>query len=255
MCGQRGALGLPRRELGRAALATSVAMTRRALAADHDLPVEPHIRLPDGPSDKLVLALTFDACPGAFDERIASTLVEKRIPATIFVTWLWMQRNPDGLRLLLAHPDLFAIENHGELHLPPVLGTGSMFGIRVAGDIATVRREVENGARAIEAVTGVAPRWYRGATGFYSPSIIPLIQSMGFVIGGYSFSADQGASLPAVQVAARVARARSGDVIVAHINQPLRPSGAGVVEGLRILQHQGATFVRLDRMATTKPTI
>jgi peptidoglycan/xylan/chitin deacetylase (PgdA/CDA1 family) len=222
-------------------------------AAERDAPVEPRLRLADVPADQRMMALTFDCCPGAFDARIATVLVAERIPATIFVTWLWMRRNPEGLALLLAHPDLFAIENHGELHLPPVLGNRTIFGIRVAGDLPTIRREIEGGARAIQAATGATPRWYRAATGFYTPSVIPEIEAMGFAIAGYAFSADLGASLPAARVASRMANARSGDVIVAHLNQPLRSSGLGVVEGLHALQRQGTTFVRLDQVVSTQP--
>ena len=161
-----------------------------------------------------------------------------------------MRRNPEGLKLLLAHPDLFSLQNHGERHIPPVLGDRSIFGIKAAGDLATIRTEVRNGAQAIEAASGIAPRWYRAATGFYSPSVIPEIEAMGFAIGGYSFSADAGASLPAARVAARMAAARSGDVIVAHINQPLRPSGEGVVAGVaRIAAARARGFVRLDLAA------
>jgi peptidoglycan/xylan/chitin deacetylase (PgdA/CDA1 family) len=231
------------------------------MAAEADTPVEPHaaeshvvephLRMSAVAPDQRVVALTFDACPGAFDMRIASVLVDDRIPATIFVTAVWMRRNPEGLKLLLAHPDLFSLQNHGARHIPPVLGDRSIFGIKAAGDLAAIRTEVSNGARAVEDASGIAPRWYRAATGFYSPSVIPEIEAMGFAIGGYSFSADAGASLPAARVAARMAAASNGDVVVAHINQPLRPSGAGVVAGLRALQRQGAMFVRLDQVAFT----
>jgi peptidoglycan/xylan/chitin deacetylase (PgdA/CDA1 family) len=233
--------------------AAALAVMRRASAAEHDAVVEPHMRLP-ATADRPVVALTFDACPGAFDLRIASALIDDRIPATIFVTAVWMRRNPEGLKLLLAHPNLFSLQNHGERHIPPVLGERSIFGIPAAGDLATIRAEVRNGAQAIEDATGIPPRWYRAATGFYTPSVIPEIEAMGFAIGGYSFSADAGASLPADRVAARLAAARSGDVIVAHINQPLRPSGAGVVAGLHELQRKGVMFVRLDGVVPVVPT-
>jgi peptidoglycan/xylan/chitin deacetylase (PgdA/CDA1 family) len=223
-------------------------------SAERDVPVEPGIRLANTPADQRVVAMTFDCCPGAFDARIATVLITQRIPAPIFVTALWMHRNPEGLALLLAHPDLFAIENHGELHIPPVLGDRTIFGIRAAGDLPAIRREIDGGAQAIRTATGATPRWYRAATGFYTPSVIPEIQSMGFAIAGYSLSADQGASLPAARVAARLSNARSGDVIVAHLNQPRRPSGQGVVEGLQALQRQGTIFVRLDQAATTPPS-
>ncbi len=209
------------------------------------------MRLANAPADRLVVALTFDACPGAFDQRIADALVAASIQATIFVTDLWMRWNPAGLAFLLAHRDLFAIENHGERHIPPVLGHGTIFGIPIAGDLTTVRHEVTAGAAAIAKASGVTPRWYRAATGFYSPSVIPDIQQLGFGIGGYSLSADEGASLPAHSVTQRIAAAASGDVIVAHINQPSRPSGAGVVPGIQALQRRGASFVRLDQLAAT----
>ena len=255
MCGRCERREVSRRGFCRAALGSTVGLSiaTASHAADRDAPVEPRLRLADAPADKRVIALTFDCCPGAFDTRIATVLVSEHIPATIFVTWLWMRRNPEGLALLLAHPELFSIQNHGELHIPPVLGDRTIFGIHVAGDLPTITREIENGAQAIRTATGATPRWYRAATGFYTPSVLPDIEAMGFAIGGYSLSADLGASLPASRVAARMANARSGDVIVAHLNQPTRPSGQGVVEGLRALQHDGVTFARLDQVATTKP--
>jgi len=235
------------------AAAASLSLPPGGQATEHDAPVEPRIRLADTPAGQRVVAVTLDCCPGAFDARIATVMIERRIPAAIFVTGLWIRRNPEGLAQLLAHPDLFAIEDHGELHIPPVLGDRTIFGIRAAGDLPTIRREIDSGAQSIRTATGVAPRWYRAATGFYTPSVIPQIQAMGFAIAGYSFSADLGASLPASRVAARMLNARSGDVIVAHLNQPLRPSGQGVADGLRELQRQGANFVRLDQVATTPP--
>jgi peptidoglycan/xylan/chitin deacetylase (PgdA/CDA1 family) len=218
------------------------------LSARPDKPVEPHLRLANVPSDRFTIALTFDACPGAFDWRIAETLVTEGIPATIFLTRRWLQRNPDGLALLLSHRDLFAFENHGELHIPPILGRGTIFGIPVAGDLATVRNEVSAGADAITVATATTPHWYRAAAGYYTPSVLPEIQRLGFGIGGYSLNADAGASLPSHSVARRMAGAANGDIIVAHINQPMRPSGDGVVAGIKALQRRGASFVRLDRL-------
>lgn len=219
-----------------------------------DRPIEPPRRLANVSSDSLTVALTFDACPGAFDRRIADALVTDGIPATIFVTKLWLQRNPDGLAFLLAHRDVFALENHGELHIPPVLGHGAIFGIPVAGNLTRIAREVTAGAIAIKASSGVKPNWYRAATGYYTASVIPYIEQLGFGIGGYSLNADAGASLPAHRVSQRIAAAANGDIVVAHINQPARPSGNGVVAGIRALQRRGATFVRFDKLLPNELT-
>jgi len=238
---------LSRRTLLAASAFLALAPAGAAMAGDE--PVEPRMRLANPPPDRLTVALTLDACPGAFDERIAAALIESNIPATIFVTGLWLRRNPAGLALLLAHRDLFGIENHGKLHIPPVLGQRTIFGIPVAGDLAAVQREVVEGAAAVSTATGAAPRWYRGAAGYYSPSAMPAIQALGFGIAGYSLNADFGASLSANGVASRIANAANGEIIVAHINQPERPSGLGVVAGIRELQRRGASFLRLDQLA------
>ncbi len=226
-----------------------LALTPTCTATAGDEPIEPCMRLANPPADRLTVALTLDACPGAFDERIATALVESGIPATIFVTELWLRRNPAGLAFLLEHRDLFGIENHGKLHIPPVLGNRSIFGIPVAGDLASVQREVTEGATSIGNMTGAASRWYRAATGYYSPSAMLAVRDLGFGIAGYLLNADVGTSLPAHNVAGRIGNATNGEVIVAHINRPDRPSGLGVVTGIRELQCRDASFLRVDQLA------
>jgi len=230
-----------------------VVFARRADASERL--IEPTMRLARLASGVPEIALTFDACPGAFDWRIAETLVALGTPATIFVTGRWMRLNPSGLAYLLAHRDIFALENHGEWHIPPVLGPRRVFGLAAAGDLDTVRREVTRGAADIESAAGVTPRWYRAATGYYSRAAMETILDLGYGLAGYSLNADMGASLPSKAVEGRIARAVSGDVIVAHINQPRRSSGQGVVAGLRALQARGARFVRLDRLGPADVTI
>ena len=233
MC--RFCLALTRRDFCSGALALGLGPPRSGL-------LEPALHV--APNQ---IAVTLDACPGHFDPRIATTLVARRIPATIFVTAIWMHQNRQGLAYFLAHPDIFALENHGAKHLPPVLGTTQVYGLPVAGSLDAIKTEILNGAAAIHTATGKYPAWYRGAAGLYSPQAIPFIQSLGFKIAGYSLNSDQGASLPAATVAARITAARPGDVIEGHINQPHRPSGAGIATGLAALQTQGTEFVLLPQ--------
>jgi peptidoglycan/xylan/chitin deacetylase (PgdA/CDA1 family) len=216
--------------------------------------VEPGMRLVVGAGAPRTIALTLDACSGAADMRIIETLLDLSVVATIFVTGLWLRGNSRALALLLGRPDLFALQNHGERHLPPVLGSRTVYGLQVAGTLDAVRREVERGADALVAAGGVRPTWYRGAAALYSPLAIGAIEAMGFAIAGYSVSADQGASLPAATVARRIASAASGDVLLAHVNQPGRPSGAGVAEGVAALRRAGAVFVGLDALPVVAVT-
>jgi peptidoglycan/xylan/chitin deacetylase (PgdA/CDA1 family) len=219
-----------------------------ARAAEPTKSVEPLFRRRASPDGQKRVALTLDACPGGFDRRIANVLVAERVRATIFLTERWMHRNRDGLAFLLDHRDLFAFENHGARHVPPVLGTGTMFGLAIAGTLENIRREVEDGAAAIEAATGAKPSWYRGATARYSPAAIPEIAKLGFRVAAYSLSADQGASLSAVAVTRRMAKAEDGDIVIGHINQPHRPSGDGIVRGTVALRQAGFSFAYLNEI-------
>ena len=217
--------------------------------------IEPRLTLKTPQDGRPTVALTLDACPGGFDAKLITALVEWRVPATIFVTGAWIHSNPAGLAVILAHPDLFAIGNHGAHHIPAILGERRIFGLRVAGDLQSIRDEVGRGEDAIMAATGAKPIWYRGATALYSPSALPAIEGMGFSIAGYSLNADMGASLPAEAVAFRMRQAKDGDVIIAHTNQPHRPSGAGVITGVRALLDQDVRFVRLDALTQSVASV
>jgi peptidoglycan/xylan/chitin deacetylase (PgdA/CDA1 family) len=214
--------------------------------------VEPALRLTDAGAagGTRTVAVTLDACPGRFDRRIADMLVARAIPATIFVTAIWMRWNPEALAFLKARPDIFTVENHGAQHLPPVLGDVPLYGIAPAGTMPAIHAEVLDGASAIVQAVGKRPTWYRAAAGIYSPEAIPAIEALGFRIAGYSLNSDEGASLPAAIVAARILAARNGDVIEGHINQPHRESGAGIAAGLAGLQEAGTRFVRLDQLTS-----
>lgn len=210
-----------------------------ALAGD----IEPRLTLPAG--DRAV-ALTFDACSGAVDNRILDELIADRVPATIFVTHRWLKRNAATVSVLLAHSDLFEIENHGENHIPAITDEPTVFGLPTAGSLTAVSQEVQGGAAAVTAAFGHAPLWYRDASARYSRDAVELIGNLGYRIAGYSLNADVGASLPDAAVKKRIAAAKPGDVIIAHINHPERPAGAGVAEGIRALVAKGVRFERLD---------
>lgn len=229
-----------------AVLAVAAAASGPSSAAE----IEPRLTIvaPD-PSVRTV-ALTLDACSGATDHRILDTLVAEQIPSTIFVTHRWLKRNPEAIKVLLAHPELFEIENHGDQHIPAVTDAPAVFGLKTAGSLDAVRAEVHGGAAAIEAATRTQPVWYRDATARYSRDAIDAIRADGYRVAGYSLNADMGASLMGPLVERRVAAATSGDVIIAHINQPGRASGEGLANGVRALKSAGVRFVRLKDVET-----
>jgi len=111
-----------------------------------------------------------------------------------------------------------------------------------------LRREVTEGARAIEQVIGVAPHWYRGATAEYDPQAIDEIGKLGYKIAGFSLNADAGATLKRVAIEERLKHVQNGDVIIAHMNKPAGDSAEGLSVALLDLLRLGFVFVRLDQV-------
>jgi len=65
-----------------------------------------------------LIAFTFDACGGrhsGYNAKLIDYLRRERIPATLFVTGLWIEKNRETFAELAKEP-LFEIENHGLLH-------------------------------------------------------------------------------------------------------------------------------------------
>lgn len=212
-------------------------------------PIEIHDRLAAEPAPEKRLALTLDACTGKFDYDLIEFLIVNRIPATIFATKKWLEENPFGVSIIKKHLNLFDVENHGENHIPAVIGKGrKVYGIPGEPDAVHLRREVAEGARAIQEIIGVTPHWYRGATAEYDPQAIAEIERMGYKIAGFSVNADVGATLGKVAIEERLKHVKPGDVIIAHMNRPESDTAEGLTVSLNYLLSKGYVFVRLDRV-------
>lgn len=212
-------------------------------------PVEIHDTIADSGTTARQLALTLDACSGKFDDDLVEFLIRNRIPATLFATKRWLVKNPVGVSVIKAHLDLFDVEDHGENHIPAVIGAGrKVYGIPGEPDMIHLRREVSEGARAITELIGVPPHWYRGATAVYDPQAVTEIEHLGYKIAGFSVNADAGATLNRLAIAERLKHVKPGDVIIAHMNKPASDSAEGLSAGLLQLLRRGFVFVRLDQV-------
>ena len=212
-------------------------------------PIELHDKLALNAGAGKRVALTLDACTGKYDDDLLQFLIRNRLPATIFATKKWLDRNPYGVAVIKSHLDLFDVEDHGENHIPAVIGAGrKVYGIPGEPDLIHLRREVTEGARAVEAVTGIAPRWYRGATAEYDRQAIEEITKLGYKIAGFSINADVGATLKKASIEERLGHVKPGDVIIAHMNKPASDTAEGLSAGLLQLLRNGFVFVRLDQV-------
>jgi peptidoglycan/xylan/chitin deacetylase (PgdA/CDA1 family) len=154
------------------------------------------------------------------DGDLINFLILRRIPATIFATKKWLDENPFGLSIIKAHLDLFDVEDHGENHIPAVIGAGrKVYGIPGNPDVIRLRREVLLGALAIQKAIGIAPHWYRDATAEYDPQAIQEIEKLGYKIAGFSVNADSGATAKKIAIEKRLENVKAGDVIIAQIGR------------------------------------
>jgi len=214
--------------------------------------VEWHHRLRAAADDTSApVALTLDACSGAYDAELIRLLVALRVPATLFVTKRWLDRNAVATQELLAHPDLFELEDHGTAHVPAIVAgpdsPHTLYGMAVQPDVEHLRAEVLGAADRIRVLSGRAPRYFRGAGAAYDETGRQTIEALGLRIAGFSVNADAGATLPATAVAARLRGVKPGDIVIAHMNHPGRGTSAGFAAALPGLLARGLRFVKLSQ--------
>jgi peptidoglycan-N-acetylglucosamine deacetylase len=127
------------------------------------------------PTARRLVALTFDCGSGGQGMRsIRHTLTAAGIRATFFPTGRYAEVHPRQLAGLVAAGHV--VGNHTMTH--PHLN---------ALDGPAVRREVRDGAAAVEARTGRPTRpWFRFPFGEYTPRTLRIVNDMGFAAIGWT---------------------------------------------------------------------
>jgi peptidoglycan/xylan/chitin deacetylase (PgdA/CDA1 family) len=198
-----------------------------------------------------ILALTFDACGtkygDGYNKALISLLRQEHIPATLFVTGLWMDANPATFKELAADT-LFEIENHGLEHRPCATCGETEYGIQGTLNVGQAIDEVELNNRKIQKVTGRRPEFFRSSTAFCDESCVKVAGQLGITIISYDIlSGDAVPHTPAQEIANNILKdARDGAIVIMHMNHP----ESGTVEALRTaipqLRKRGFSFVRLQ---------
>ncbi|QKW18231.1 polysaccharide deacetylase family protein [Kitasatospora sp. NA04385] len=200
--------------------------------------------VPDG-----ALALTFDACGGpggdGYDAALIGTLRRLRVPATLFLNARWVDANPGPFAELAADP-LFELGNHGTAHRPLSVTGRSAYGITGTADPAAAYREVADNRAKLTALLGRAPGWFRAGTAHYDEVAVALVGELGERVAGFAVNADGGATFTPGQVAAEVAAAPPGSILISHFNHPAAGTGEGYARALPALVDAGQRFVRLS---------
>lgn len=194
-------------------------------------------------------ALTLDYCGGpggsGFDRSILDFLRRHGLPATLFLNARWIAANPGPAREMAEDP-LFELANHGTHHLPLSVTGQSAYGIPGTGGIAEVYDEIMTNAHTLEELTGYRPRFFRSGTAHLDDVAASVCRDLGMIPAGFTVNGDAGATYPADVVVQEVSGARARDVIIAHGNQPVSGTGAGLAEALVRLKDNGISLVSLS---------
>jgi peptidoglycan/xylan/chitin deacetylase (PgdA/CDA1 family) len=203
-------------------------------------------------TDKKVVALTFDACGGGgkgngYDSCLINYLRKEKIPATLFITGLWIDVNYKTF-LKLSKDPLFEIENHGLNHKPCSSRGDSIFGIKGTKNISAAFDEIEINAEKIKRITGRRPKYFRSATAFTDEACVKMAKMLGASIVSYDVLS--GDAIPGVYTKTIVNNVSehisSGSIIIMHFNHPDNNTYKALQIIIPKLLKDGYSFAKLE---------
>jgi len=199
---------------------------------------------------KKVLAFTFDACGGrhsGYNAKLIAYLRREKIPATLFVTGIWIDRNPEVFKDLAKDP-LFEIENHGLLHRVCSITGQSKFGVMATSGIGDVIDEMELNARKIEVLSGRRPMFFRSAAAYTDEASALVAHRLGMEVVSYDIVSGDYIPFASAKYIKNsiVTQARHGAIIIMHFNHPEWHELEALEKAVPALRAKGFSFGRLE---------
>lgn len=194
------------------------------------------------------IALTFDACgakPGRFDERLFEVLNDQNVSATIFVTSAWIDSNGAWFQKIATNKN-FEIQNHGTFHRPLSIDGKQMYGIAGTKNADEIVDEINTNRLKIQKLINHDSVFFRSGTATYEDEAVKIAKNLGVKIAGFSINADGGATYDDEQIFQKLKNAKSGDIVIAHINQPKSQNAKGFEKSIKFLKSKGFEFVKLS---------
>ena len=87
----------------------------------------------------------------------------------------------------------------------------------------------------------------RPMTAYWDDVSVEIANDLGLVPAGLSINADGGATLPPAAVEAELRRARPGDIVISHLNQPEAGTGRGYAAAVPAMVSEGIRFLTLSQ--------
>lgn len=207
------------------------------------------VRPAGGEKDHKVMAFTFDACGGrhsGYNKKLIDYLRREQIPATLFVTGLWIEKNRETFAELAKDP-LFEIENHGLLHRLCSTEGKTMYGVHATRDIGDVIDEMELGARKIGGLTGRRPVFFRSATAYTDELSLKVAERLGMEVVSYDILSGDAMRASGKVMSRNILKgARHGAVVIMHFNHPGWPDLEALELSVPELRRRGYNFIKLE---------
>ena len=219
----------------------------------------------NGPRDQPRIALTFDsnltvamiheldtgAVGSFYNQAVVDELDALHVPATFFLTGLWMERYPEATQRLAADP-LFELGSHSYSHRAfhlPCYGLGGMA-------LAEMADDVRHSFDVLHRFTDHATTFFRFPGGCYDQAALDAITPTGVTVIQYDLPSGDafGTSVGAI-VQQTLSGARNGSIVVMHVTggntAPLTAQALPqIVAGLRA---RGFQLVKLSELLTPAP--
>jgi len=195
-----------------------------------------------GPRNSLKIALTFDACPtnlpDEYDEKVIDILIREKVPATLFMSGRWVEKNPVQAKFLASLPQ-FEIAAHSYFH--PHL---------TEKQDDRVMRELRRTQTIIKKVTGKTPRYFRSPYGEVDERVAKLVCETGLTTIQYDVaSGDPDPDLSPQRILRGVLRdAKGGSIIVFHMNRKGVHTAEVLPEIISGLRKKGFTLVTVGEL-------
>ena len=212
-----------------------------------------------------VVALTFDAdmTPGMlselkskrvaswYNEKVIETLRQQQVPATLFLTGLWIEAYSAATRDLAADP-LFELGNHsyshGAFHSPCY----RLFPIRESNQAAEVQKTDD----LLRKYAASYKKYFRFPGLCSDAETVKKVEDQGYtVVGGDVDGADAFVNNPRWIASDVVANVRPGSIVVLHMHGGPNAPGTAIAlpDIIKKLRSQGYTFVKVSDLLELPP--
>lgn len=205
-----------------------------------------------------VVALTFDAdmtlsmlkrlksggTASWFNKDVIATLRKERIPATLFLTGLWIESYPAETRSLSEDP-LFELGNHSYSHTGFHLPCYGLSGVPKSNEVA----EIEKTDALLRKYATSYRRLFRFPGLCFDAEAVRSVEGRGYSVIGGDVSAGDGFSGNPTAIARRVVgQIRPGSIVILHMHGgPNAPHTATILSALiPKLRARGYSFAKVS---------